>query len=86
MYNLYMYRHFILRIFHIFFRSYFDNTIKTVILLVYVLNFMVRNFVEDSDVFVEQKSGSGRVWGLLFGFGINILGTSPLGFRAFGDF
>ena len=40
-----------------------------------------------SDVFGEQKSGSGRVWGLLFGVGsgsgINISGTSPLGFRFF---
>ena len=42
----------------------------------------------NSDVFGEQKFGSGR--GLLFrvgsGSGINILGTSPLGFRGFGDF
>ena len=55
---------------------------------------MVRNFassyVEDSDVFGEQKSGSGQFRGLLFGFGsgsgINILGMSPLGFWGFGDF
>ena len=44
----------------------------------------------NSDVFGEQKSGSGRVWGLLFGVGsgsgINISGTSPSGFRGFGDF
>ena len=43
-----------------------------------------------SDVVGEQKSGSGRVRGLLFGVrsgsGINISGTSPSGFRGFGDF
>ena len=47
-------------------------------------------YAECSDVFGEQKSGSGRVRGLLFGVGsgsgINISGTSPLGFRGFGDF
>ena len=40
-----------------------------------------------SDVVREQKSGSGWVQGLLFGFwsgsGINILGMSPSGFRGF---
>ena len=40
-----------------------------------------------SDVFREQKSGSGWVQGLLFGFGsglgINIWGMSPSGFRGF---
>ena len=43
-----------------------------------------------SDVFGEQKSGSGRVQGLFFGFGsgsgINISGKSPLAFWGFGDF
>ena len=43
-----------------------------------------------SDVFGEQKSGSGLVRGLLFGFelgsGINISGMSPSGFWGFGDF
>ena len=37
MIQLFMYCHIIFRIFHIFFRSYFDNTIKTVILLVYCI-------------------------------------------------
>ena len=45
---------------------------------------------QNSDVLGEQKSGSGRVRGLLFGVGsgsgINISGTSPSGFRGFGDF
>ena len=40
-----------------------------------------------SDVVWEQKSGSGRVQGLLFGFGlglgINISGMSPSGFQVF---
>ena len=44
----------------------------------------------NSDVVGEQKSGSGWVWGLLFGFrsgsGINISGISPLGFWCFGVF
>ena len=43
-----------------------------------------------SDVVGEQKSGSGRVRGLLFGFRsgsvINISGTSPSGFQSFGFF
>ena len=40
-----------------------------------------------SDVFGEQKSGSGQIRGLLFGVGsgsgINIAGTAPSGFRGF---
>ena len=43
--------------------------------------------LEDSDVFREKKLDSGWVWCLLFGcrsgWGINISGTSPLGFRVF---
>ena len=41
-----------------------------------------------SDVVGEQKSGSGRVRGLLFGVGsgIKISGTSPSGFGDFGGF
>ena len=42
---------------------------------------------KNSDVFGEQKSGLGRIRGLLFGFGsglgINISGTSSSGFRVF---
>ena len=50
------------------------------------------NFVGNlfSDVVGEQKLGSGRVQGLLFGFrsgsGINISGMSPWSFRGFVDF
>ena len=52
--------------------------------------FEMSNEVVSSDVFREQKLGSGQVWGLLFGFrsgsGINISGTSASGFLGFGGF
>ena len=51
------------------------------------VNYSESCLFSDSDVFGEQKSGSGQVWGLLFGVGsgsgINISGTSPLGFQGF---
>ena len=50
------------------------------------LSYTTRCF-QGSDVVGEQKSGLGRVRGLLFGvgsgLGINISGTSPSGFRGF---
>ena len=57
---------------------------------IYFKKYVVVFLHYSSDVLGEQKSGSGRVRGLLFGVGsgsgINISGTSPSGLQDFGGF